>query len=138
MSQRAATVLLALALAAILIGSFMPWQLKYSLGTEMIHARIPGTALHFNPHRTLHFSAFAVLAVLAFAVRPGGVMKIAGMSFLMAVLSVSTEVAESRQGHSLMEWTDVRDDLLGVLLAILITLAMRLRSGTASPAASEK
>jgi hypothetical protein len=144
LNKRIATPLLIIVITAILVGSFMPYPAKVFLGTHLRSARVPGTTLYFNLHRTLHVLVFAAMTWLLGTVVPeGGTwMRKTARFGLMAVtvfaLAVFIEKVEVMAYHGPLEWADVRDDLYGVALAFAITLLTRLRTGTANPAASEK
>ncbi len=139
-----AVPLLAIVVTAIVVGSFMPLPAKEFLGTELRSVRIPGTALHFNLHRTLHVAVFAVMSWLLFSIplpdagRLRTAARLGLMALMAAVLAFTIEVVEMRFARIHLEWPDVKDDLTGIAIALAITLLARARSGSANPAASEK
>lgn len=77
-------------------------------------------------HRIAHVLAFGGAALLLFPLGKGG--KQEWMTALgIVTLAVSIETAQSLIYPGVFEWWDVRDDLIGLLLAALIMRRTRVR-----------
>ena len=114
--------ILLLLVAAVVVGSLLPDGLKGALGLHGSEAR----------HRLYHFLVFGGTALLGLAIARDLWQRVAVAGSVFA-LGVALEVAQYVYYDNPLEWWDIRDDGLGVLVAVLGTwLANYLRARAAT------
>ena len=135
--RRSAASILAVLIPATLIGSFAPYPVKLLFGTPLRHVAIPGISAQFNLHGAMHVALFGAIAWLLLKLFTRTRSRIVDV-VCVAAMALSIEMAETLQSGIHVEWSDVEADLLGVVLAIAITLSLRARAGSANREAPGK
>ena len=145
MRKRIVLAILAFMVAAIIVGSFMPYEMKIWFGTPLRDVIIwmPGRLIHLNMHRAIHAGIFGIAALLAISLAHSWPKRIA-MALAVCALALFAEAGEAVMFHNMMEWPDTIDDALGVVAAFVLSalwaliVLRRLQTGTSNPAASER
>lgn len=122
-------VIITVVWVALLIGgSLLPFEAKAHLHT-FAHAR---GLFNFDFHRVLHMAAFGFTAALALALSRKWLLPVV----LCLTLAILTEYMEWKVYPNAkgIEWADVRDDAIGIGLAVLIrTIFCRYGSSVRDP-----
>ncbi len=111
---------------AILVGSFLPIRTKLLLGMARrnVMVTLPGMAFHVNVHRAVHMAAFGVAGWLLFRIsRRRRVLVM--MAVVACAVALAIEAGEVAAFHNAMEWTDVGDDLMGITIALMLSVLRR-------------
>jgi hypothetical protein len=96
--------------SVLIVGSLLPQAAKHAIGTQGLW------------HRPLHLILFAATACTtraAFVHRPFFT------SIFLLTLALSLESAEHLLYRNLFEWRDVRDDVIGIAIGLLLAGAWR-------------
>jgi uncharacterized membrane protein YgdD (TMEM256/DUF423 family) len=110
----------------VVVGSLLPGRIKVAIGitaVDQIQARSETVGAI---HRSVHFGVFGATAVLFLLVAPDRRREPVAAAAAFA-LGALIEVAQYLLFGGVMEWWDVRDDGLGVLVASTLVHATRFR-----------
>jgi hypothetical protein len=100
--------------AFLILGSLLPQTAKHAIGTQGLW------------HRPLHLILFATTAATTRAASAR--LRLYTSIFLVA-LALSLEFAEHLLYLNLFEWHDVRDDLVGIAIGLLLVGSWQWSSG---------
>ena len=127
MTRRRRTIAaLSVVIPALIVGSFMPTTAKVWLGTTLQYV-----------HGAVHMAAFGVMAWLLISLAGTWRNRILA-ALAVCIFAWMIETGELLIYRNAMEWLDVRDDIFGVLAALIVTRAKGSRTGSANPEASGK
>ena len=104
----------------------MPTPAKVWLGITLPHVHAP-----------VHLAAFGITAWLLISLADTWRIRLLA-ALAVCLMAISLEIGEWLFYRNAMEWLDVRDDIFGVLAALIVTRAKGSRTGSANPEASGK
>ena len=111
---------------ALIVGSFMPTTAKVWLGTTS----------HYE-HVAVHMAAFAITAWLLLSLADTRYRRILA-ALAVCLFAWMLETGEWLIYRNAMEWLDVRDDVFGVFVALIVTWPRGSRTESANREASGK
>lgn len=117
-------------LFAVVVGSFLPYEAKRSIGTPDLvftHSLTLAESLELTPHRLYHLLVFGATALLLMAVARSRAGEVTGATATV-LMGVGIEFAQAVVAHYQIEWWDIRDDTLAVLAAYLLIQWPRFRA----------
>jgi hypothetical protein len=99
--------------SVLIFGSLLPQKAKHAIGTQGIW------------HRPVHLVLFATTA---FTARPAFARHPFLTPVLLIAFALSLELAEHLLYFNLFEWNDVRDDVIGIAVGLLLSRVGRRQS----------
>jgi hypothetical protein len=110
----------------VVVGSLLPGRTKLAIGTTTLDRMRTRTETSGPIHRSVHLGVFGATALLFLLVAPDR-RREAVAALAALALGALIEVTQHLLFGSVMEWWDVRDDSVGVLVAFALMHGTRFR-----------